>query len=137
MTAQAFNERLLMNQRDCAEAVSVSVQAFKRWPLKPVVRRGREQLYYLPDVIKYLMEREEGTSIGLVDQARARKLQLESELAELDLRTRRGELVEVGEAARLVSEEYAAVRGKIVGLPTKAATMCVGLPDEQAAQAAL
>lgn len=110
------------------------MQAFKRWPVTPKVRRGREQLYYLPDVVQYLLNREEETSLGPVDSARARKLELEAELAELELRTKRGELIEVAEVVRLVGEEYAAVRAKIVGLPSKGATQCVGLPDEEAAQ---
>jgi len=64
-----------------------------------------------------------------IDEARRRKLAAEAAMSELDLSVRRGELVEIEDVSQAVGEDYANVRAKLLGLPTKAAPQAAGMTD--------
>lgn len=88
--------------------------------LTPIGREGRADLYRLTDVLPALVGGGRPTDL---DDAKARKLAAEAELAELELAKARGEVVAIGDAAKLIAEEYTAVRSKLLALPTKLAPL--------------
>lgn len=88
-------------------------------------RRGK--LYRLAEVIAVLNPAAKPAD---ADEARARKLAAEAELAEMERDERRGQLVPISVVERVVSEEYAAVRAKLLSLPGKLAPL-VAIEDDE------
>lgn len=72
-----------------------------------------------------------------LDDARRRKTQAEAELAEIEVAEKRGEVVNIAEAARTVAEEYAAVRAKLLGIPGRLAPLMAIETDQPACKALL
>lgn len=63
---------------------------------------------------------------------RARLARAQADKTELELAKLRGELVEIEVAAKTIGEEYAVVRAKLLGLPTRAAPLvhaCNSVPE--------
>ena len=52
----------------------------------------------------------------------AQRAQISKEREALELAQMRGELIEIAEVARMVSDEYAAIRAKLLSLPSKLAS---------------
>lgn len=90
-------------------------------------RRGK--LYRLADVVPLLVTSGRPAD---VDEAKARKLAAEAELAEIELAKARGELVPIDAVAKAVTDEYAATRAKLLALPSKLAPL-VAIEDREAA----
>jgi hypothetical protein len=90
-------------------------------------RRGK--LYRLADVVPMLVS---GGKPADVEEAKARKLAAEAELAEITLAKARRELVAIDAVAQAVGDEYAAVRAKLLSLPTKLAPL-VAIEEREAA----
>jgi phage terminase Nu1 subunit (DNA packaging protein) len=72
-----------------------------------------------------------------LDEARRRKTQAEAELAEIELAEKRGQVVQIGEAAKLVAEEYTAVRSRLLAIPNKLAPQIAVESDRAACHALL
>lgn len=102
--------------------------------LQSIGREGKADLYRLTDVLPLLMA---GGKTSDFDDAKARKMAAEAELAEIELAKARGEMVSVTEAAKLVAEEYAAVRSKLLSLPSKLGPMLAIEDTETACRALL
>jgi hypothetical protein len=81
-------------------------------------------LFSTADVIAWSIQREkkakQGDRIDL-EEAKRRKLVAEAELAELEAAVKRDELVPIDVVADAVGAEYAAVRAKLLSIPTKLA----------------
>ena len=54
-----LDERLLLPQSTCAIALDISVNALRKWSITPRERRGRQVLYYLPDLFDYREQRDQ------------------------------------------------------------------------------
>ena len=76
----------------------------------------------LADVLRVMRGGASGATPDL-EEARARKLAAEAELAEIAVAKARGAVVEIDVVARVVSEEYAATRAKLLSLPSKLGPM--------------
>lgn len=65
-----------------------------------------------------------------IEEARVRKISADAALAELQLQRERGEVVNIEDVAKTVGEEYAAVRAKLLAIPTKLAPRIAIEADE-------
>lgn len=97
--------------------------------LTPVGRQGKADLYRLSDVVEALAAPAKPKSF---DEAKARKMAADAELAELELERERGEVVRIEEVAKAIGEEYAATRAKLLAIPSKLAPRVALETDEGA-----
>ena len=95
-----YDDRLLYNKRMTARLVGISVQALDHWDAQPVEHRGREALYYWPNVRDEFLRRRSDPLRGEINELRA-------ELAELDAGDgpSEGDLDLDAERARLAAEQ--------------------------------
>ena len=100
----------------------------------PMSRKGRVELYRLTDVLPCLIAAPKPADL---EDAKARKLTAEAELAEIELAKARAEVVVIAEVAKLVGEDYAAVRAKLLAIPSKLAPQMAIEPTEAGCRALL
>ena len=120
----------IVNKATAADMLGLSVVTFDNWVRKGLQFRknGREVLFNLAEVIRFIeaeaKARAASTNAVAVDiaQSKARKMAADAALAELELQRQRGEVVAIAEVAATVGEEYAAVRAKLLALPSKMAS---------------
>lgn len=90
--------------------------------VQPAAQGAKGPEWRLADVLRAMRGGPSGGTPDL-EEARARKLAAEAELAEIAVAKARGALVEIDAVARAVSEEYAATRAKLLSLPSKIGPM--------------
>ena len=100
--------------------------------IQPMSRKGKVELYRLTDVLPCLVAAPKPADL---EDAKARKLAAEAELAEIELAKARAEVVVIAVAAKLVADEYAAVRAKLLSIPSKLAPMLAIEPTEAGCRA--
>lgn len=101
----------------------------------PVLERGGQSKKWRicpADVIAWRENKIAQDAVGDTSQldyeeARRREMAAKAAMLELDLAHRRGQLVEIEYIADLVGEEYANVRARILGLPTRLAPQVAGV----------
>ena len=119
-----------LNKTEIADVFGVSLQTVEQWVRKGLAceKSAREVLFNSAQVVSFL-ERQaeiraaESAKPADLEEARARKLAAEAELAEIAVAKARGAVVEIDVVARVVSEEYAATRAKLLSLPSKLGPM--------------
>jgi phage terminase Nu1 subunit (DNA packaging protein) len=126
-----------LNKADLAKHYGKSLPTISQWVAKgcPFVSKGgpgKEWVFDSAEVASWREEQIAQQAVGDVEsldieEARRRKMAAEAALAELDLFTRRGDLIEVDLVAGLIGEEYANVRAKILAIPTKLAPQLQGV----------
>jgi len=136
-----------VNKVDLAALMGVSSVTIGQWVSKgcPYVQKGAAGKAWVFDVPEVVGWREQQVALQAVgdtksldiDEARRRKLAAEAALSELDLAVRKGELVEIESVASAVAEEYANVRAKLLGLPTKVAPQAIGITETAELQSLL
>ncbi len=72
-----------------------------------------------------------------IEEARARKMEADAALAELELAVRRGKLVEAERYERELGRAFARVRSRLLPLPSRAAPDLMALTDELKIEAIL
>ncbi|ATI62799.1 phage DNA packaging protein Nu1 [Edwardsiella tarda ATCC 23685] len=96
---------VLLNKQDMAASIGISTQAFDRWGVEPVERRGREVFYDVKSVLQAERKRqqEKGQITEEDDDAELRLLLARIELTEeqavaqrLKNKVMEGELIDVG-----------------------------------------
>ena len=127
-----FDERLLLPRRLVAKAYGVGPDSVGKWELKPVIRKGKEALYYLPEVIS-LRQGGDGTRLDPA-QEKAKLDQVRREQAELALRKSQGQIVEIDEVCMELEKELVSVRQRLLSLPTKLARPIILAETPQEAQ---
>src|ERR1051325_7901283 len=116
----------LLTRRDLAAAPDVHMQTATKWerdgmPIAERGRKGKPSLYRLDDVRAWRAARDEAGATGQlfdVAQERARKERAQAILAEQTFAIRQRDLVPRQEGERGWSAEVAAVRAKLLALPT-------------------
>jgi phage terminase Nu1 subunit (DNA packaging protein) len=89
--------------------------------------RGKPHKFNTAEVVAWMLERQAADNDEPVaeiidfEEARARKVSAEADLAELQLATRRSELVEIDTVAGLVESAFATVRLRLLGMPARVA----------------
>lgn len=109
---------------------NVSPQAIQQWPVKPREKRGREALYYLPDLAKFRDQQRDAEGEQNLTVHRGRLASAQADRTELEVAELRGELI----PAHLILENWepiaAAARAKVLGLPSKLKTAIPKLTDK-------
>ena len=119
-------------------------RTFALWVRKGLPRKGdgRAARYPWPEIQRWVVEhaRQEGReSVRPKDyeDAKARKMMAEAELAEYDVALKRRELMSVGDAEKTLSEAFDRIRGQLLALPSRLAHDFVGIQTLPEANARL
>jgi hypothetical protein len=128
-----IEQQFIFSKSDMAAIFGVSLTAFSLWRIEPYEKRGRVLYYYLPDVIKErgLGAQRKGTTPESAN-GKARIDRARADLYELELEQKRGAVVPVEAAARLLESVIVSFRLKVLGLPTKVAPLihgCTTIPQ--------
>lgn len=121
-----LDSRLLFNQTTTALLLGISTQAFSKWNVRPRVRRGREALYYWPDVLaerdrRYYPEPAEPTEYLNLDAERARLAKEQADKVALENAVSRGELVHRTHMSEVLSRALGAFRARLLAAAVKLA----------------
>lgn len=121
--AEVVDERLLMPKALTARVIGISVQAFSNWGLQPHTRKGREALYYLPEVVAELLrKRVPAAEEGLVlDVERARLAKEQADKIAMENAVRRGELADLNVVSKTWGQALANFRARMLASPSKLA----------------
>lgn len=116
------------------------IQQLAKEGVIPKARRGE---YHLVDCVRgyvrYLRDRQPAPAAApeTFDASRARKMEADAALAELDLAVRRSKLVPAEKYERELGRAFARVRSRLLPLPSRAAPDLMALTDELKIEAIL
>lgn len=132
---KVFDERLLLPVTLVAHAFDVTMDAVIKWGIKPVVKKHREALLYLPEVIGNRMGfGEDGAPKLNPAQEKALLDRTRRERAEIELAKERGEIVSVGDVVADLEKELVTVRQRLLAIPNKLARQLVPMDKPQEIQ---
>lgn len=124
------------------DALGLADRTFARWVAKGLPRKGegKREVYPWPEIQRWLLDhvREEGReSVRPQDyeDAKARKMMAEAELAEYDVAIKRKELMTVEEGQKALADAFDRVAAQLKAAPTRHAHDLVGiqtLPEAEA-----
>jgi phage terminase Nu1 subunit (DNA packaging protein) len=117
---------MLFSQQEIAALLGISVQAFVKWNVSSKEKRGREVLYYWPDVLAARDERDGKKKNGDGVDPRfeqAREHRARADRLELELAERRGELVYVAHMQEIFGRAITAFRARLRGAAAKLAPL--------------
>ena len=123
-----------------ADVFGVSLPTIDAWVRKgcPFVEkggRGQEWQFNTAQVSKWLRDRDVEEATGGIpddmDELKLRKQKAETELAELELAEKRGEVALIAEFERAQSMVFAAIRANIMNVPQRAVLQLLGETDER------
>lgn len=124
------DERLLLPKFLIAQAFGISPQAFDGWRrkgLKPHSKSGREQLYYLPEVIAWFKRQHESKDeSGLFKNEKDRLDSIRAEMVEFDLAVKKENYISKNALADILGRVLTAFRNRMLSLPTKLAPQIMG-----------
>ena len=133
-----------VNRAELADLLGVSlptVDAYVRGgcPYEQRGAKGREWLFNSRAVIEWLRQRDVEQALGTAqsttfDEARRRKTAAEATLAEMELASKRREMIHVDDVAAVVASEYSACRSRLMSIPARLATACAGVADAAAVE---
>ncbi len=124
-----------------ADVFGVSLPTIDAWVRKgcPFVEkggRGQEWQFNTAQVSKWLRDRDVEEATGDIpddmDELKLRKQKAETELAELELAEKKGEVALIAEFERAQSMVFAAIRANIMNVPQRAVLQLLGETDERA-----
>lgn len=132
----------LLKKKDMAESLGISVQAFDKWGVEPVLREGRAAYFSVKDVVenrlsKVQAKQQPGSEDLDPIQERARLTYHQANIAELDEEVKRGSLIPAETVEQVWSDMLASFRAKVLSVPTKTAHQFVALTDLSEIQDAL
>ena len=90
--------------------------------IEPIEVKGRVKKYKLDDAAKAIIGQvQTGNGIVSYDEARARKIAAEAELAEIELSKERGDVLHIDEITNINNEIYGNFRAKLLAIPARTA----------------
>ena len=101
--------RLLLPQALAAIVFNISIQSLQRWKVKPRMKRGRERLYYLPDLVHYRINRDQTGKLNLDDE-RARLAAFQADSTGMEIDEMRGNLIPVDQVIETWSTITSSIR---------------------------
>jgi len=106
--------------------------------IKPVETKGKTRKYRLDEAAKALLGKIP-TAEGIIsyDEARARKIAAEAEMAEIELQKERGEVLSLDVVNAINDEIYGNFRSRMLAVPAKAAPDIFAAADVKEAKAVL
>jgi len=133
-----------MTREEARETLAVSKRTFERLVSKGLPRKGegRRERFPWPEIQRWAVDqaRQEGReSVRPQDyeDAKARKMMAEAEIAEYDLALRRHEIMPVADGEKAIGEAFDRVRGQLLSLPKRVAHELVGIQTNAEASARL
>lgn len=124
-----------------ADVFGVSLPTIDAWVRKgcPFVEkggRGQEWKFNTAQVSTWLRDRDVEEATGDIpddmEELKLRKQKAETELAELELAEKKGEVALIAEFERAQSMVFAAIRANIMNVPQRAVLQLLGETDERA-----
>jgi len=116
----AEHKEVLLNKKDTAFLMGVSVTAFAKWNLAPVGTKGSQVFYDLKHVIAYRLDKEKEKKTNLTEE-RIRLIKAQAEKAEFELKVLKQSFVPVEEVkndafnlGRYLRDALSAVNVRIV-----------------------
>jgi phage terminase Nu1 subunit (DNA packaging protein) len=125
-------DRLYLPKKLMAEAFGISVQAFSAWKVEAARRHGREVLYFLPDVIRWRLNRdqdEDGDDRLNPAQEKARLDKAKADHEELKVDRLRGTLLLADAVEDAWVGMVMAARAKMDAMPSKLAARLAAEKD--------
>lgn len=127
-----------LNKTETADFFGVAIGTVDLWVRRGLSyeREGTNVYFNSSQVTQWLeaqaSERAAGAAgpAGTLDEARVRKTNADAALAELQLQRERGEVVPIADVAKTFGEQCAAVRAKLLSIPTKLAPRVAIEADE-------
>jgi len=132
---EVVDSRLLLPQKLCAVVFNVSAQAIQQWNVKPRVRHGREQLYYLPDLSFYRDQQRDIKTESNLTFERTRVARAQANRTEHEVDQMTGNLIPVEEVLAAWEPIITAARAKILSIPSKLKGAIPKLTDADIAKA--
>ena len=119
----------LLNQRQLAKAIGLSVQSIATWDL-PHQKIGRQALYDLSEVIPAILERERQEPGTLALQAEQALLTRERRIKiEMENKVRDGQLFDVREGEDLITKWVTGFRGQLESWPDRLSMRLAAMHD--------
>lgn len=124
-----------------ADVFGVSLPTIDAWVRKgcPFVEkggRGQEWQFNTAQVSKWLRDRDVEEATGGIpddlDELKIREQKAKTELTELELAERKGEVALIAEFERAQAMAFAAIRANIMNVPQRAVLQLLGETDERA-----
>ncbi len=112
------NEKIILHKSRTAYMMGISIQAFSRWEVKPVKKKGVHVFYDLREVIAYRSNREEKTSSGLTS-IKKELLMHQTEKKKLEVEKMKGSTIDLELHERVVENLFAIIRTQVLALPSK------------------
>ena len=124
-----------LNQKELCELLGKSRQTVAelcRLPGVPREKKGDAWVYLWPDFNDWWRETKvdqaaERAAPADFEEAKARKMEADADLAELELRRQRGELVTVADYETALAGALDRVRARLLGLDSRLAPLVVGV----------
>lgn len=134
-----YDERLLLPRNVCAKAFGVSVQAFDQWDVQPVEKRGRESLFYLPEVIAWRLNRDQGGEDGSLNlQAeKARLASAQADKTEIEVEILKGKVFRAESVEKAWTDMIGNCRARMLTIPTKLAPIMSAEKDQKRCESKL
>lgn len=124
----------LLNRKNMALSLGISVQAFDKWNVEPVDKMGREKFFSVKDVLTNRIQNHEakrqpsGEELDL-QKERARLTHHQANMAFLDERVKEGELIPAEVVEQVWCNVIANFRSKVLAIPTKSAHALINIDD--------
>ena len=131
----------IVNRTGLSEVFGVALNTIDSWVRQgcPVVQKGggkgQEWQFNTAHVSKWLRDRDVEEATGGIpddiEMLRIRKQKAETELAELELATKKGEVALIAEFERIQAMVFAAIRANVMNVPQRAVLQLLGETDER------
>lgn len=131
----------IVNRTGLSEVFGVALNTIDSWVRQgcPVVQKGggkgQEWQFNTAQVSKWLRDRDVEEATGGIpddiEMLRIRKQKAETELAELELATKKGEVALIAEFERIQAMAFAAIRANVMNVPQRAVLQLLGETDER------
>ena len=132
----------IVNRTGLSEVFGVALNTIDSWVRQgcPVVQKGagkgQEWQFNTAQVSKWLRDRDVEEAAGGIpddmDELKLRKQKAETELAELELAQKKGEVALISEFERIWAMSMGQLRQNILGVPQRAVLQLLGETDEMA-----
>lgn len=132
----------IVNRTGLSEVFGVALNTIDSWVRQgcPVVQKGagkgQEWQFNTAQVSKWLRDRDVEEATGGIpddmDELKLRKQKAETELAELELTQKKGEVALISEFERIWAMSMGQLRQNILGVPQRAVLQLLGETDEMA-----
>jgi len=135
-------QKQVVTTAELAKVLGLSVPRISQLLNAGVLRRNRENYFPLCksvyDVIGALKKTPgSDENKSSYDKARTRKMEAEADIKSMDVKKRKGELVEIDDVINIVKKEYTSIRQRLFAIPNKIALEILGCASPKESQAML